>query len=247
MSIAVFDIDNTLVKGSTAFPALVALAREGLIKRDGISSAIYQQLRFRLTATEPDLGELRTKALAAIRDVSIAKIDEVLEDVADRLVAKSMFPGSVRLLREHLERGDEVWLATAGPGRLACKIAERLGAHGAVGSEVEVRDGLCTGALLGPFLHGKAKAAAIGDLIRSRGWDPATLHAYSDSFRDLPLLRLAGAPGVVNPDSRLRRLAEQSGWPVFDTSPRHRLTSVPVLTAVAAGAIASVAAMARRR
>ncbi len=38
--------------------------------------------------------------------------------------------------------------------------------------------------------------------------------AYSDSINDLPLLELVGQPQVVNPDRRLRQVADARGWPV---------------------------------
>jgi len=247
MSVAIFDIDNTLVRGSTAFPAVRALARAGLIESKGLSGAIYQQLRFRMTATEPELVHIRSRALAAIRDVSIAKIDEVLDSVADRLVAKSVFPGSLNLIRSHLDRGDEVWLATAGPARLATMLAERLGAHGAIGSEVEVADGRCTGALAGPFMHGDEKAAAVEALASEKGWDRSSMYAYSDSFRDLPMLLLASVPNVVNPDSKLRRFAESQNWPIHDTSNRNRYKTMTALTTASLTAIAATSAVLRRR
>jgi HAD superfamily hydrolase (TIGR01490 family) len=240
MAVAVFDIDNTLVKGSTTFPAVAALARAGLIEHRGIMTALYQQMKFRLTFTEPDLAELRRRALSAIRDVSVTKIDEVLEEVAERLVSTQIFPGSLHLLRTHQERGDDVWLATAGPGRLAEKIASRLGVTGSVGSEVEVENGRCTGALAGPFLHGPAKADAIHQLALRLGWDMTAVTAYSDSIRDLPMLRLVAAPNVVNPDPKLRRFASSNGWPVHDTSARtgfEKLTSVASTIATATSAL----------
>lgn len=247
MSVAIFDIDNTLVRGSTAFPAVRALAKAGLIESKGLYGAVYQQIRFRLTATEPELGQIRSRALAAIRDVSIAKIDEVLDSVADRLVTKAVFPGSLNLIRTHLDKGDEVWLATAGPARLANMIAERLGAHGAIGSEVEVEDGRCTGALAGPFLHGDEKAAAVDALVAEKGWDRTSIHAYSDSFRDLPMLLLASVPNVVNPDSRLRRFAESQNWPIHDTSNRNRYKTMTTLATAGLTAAAATGALLKRR
>jgi len=247
MSIAIFDIDNTLVRGSTAFPAVKALARAGLIESKGLYGAVFEQLRFRVTATEPELAQLRSRALAAIRGVSVLKIDEVLDSVAERLVSKAVFPGSLNLIRSHLEMGDEVWLATAGPARLANMIAQRLGAHGAIGSEVEVENGRCTGALAGPFLHGEEKAAAVARLVEARCLDRAEIHAYSDSFRDLPMLMLASVPNVVNPDSKLRRFAETRNWPIHDTSNRNRYKKLTGFTAAGVAAVAASSAIFARR
>jgi phosphoserine phosphatase len=35
---------------------------------------------------------------------------------------------------------------------------------------------------------------------------------YSDSITDLPLLERVSHPVAVNPDARLRRIAERRGW-----------------------------------
>jgi HAD superfamily hydrolase (TIGR01490 family) len=219
MSAAVFDIDNTLVKGSTLYHAALTLGRAGLVDLSTLPRAIFEQYRFRLTATEPELDGIRRRALSAIEGVPVARIEEALAGLGDRILSKAVFPGSLKLVRAHLERGDEVWLATAGPAEIARQIASRLGLTGALGTEVEVLDGHCTGSLQGPLLHGSAKADAVTRLGLERGWDLDQVSTYSDSSRDLPLLRCGGRPNAVNPDRRLRRLANHEGWPVHDTAP----------------------------
>jgi phosphoserine phosphatase len=37
---------------------------------------------------------------------------------------------------------------------------------------------------------------------------------YSDSITDLPLLEVVKAPIVINPDRRLRKIANKRGWPI---------------------------------
>jgi len=220
MNAAVFDVDNTLVKGSTLYHAAVTLGRAGLVDLSALPRAAFEQYRFRLTANEPDLDGVRRRALKAIEGLPIARLEEALSGLGERLLARAVFPGSLALVNRHLERGDEVWLATAGPAELARQLAARLGLTGAIGTELEVHEGRCTGALEGPLLHGHAKADAVTRLGLLRGWDLTRVSAYSDSSRDLPLLRCAGLPNVVNPDRKLRRLAAEEGWPVYDTSPK---------------------------
>ena len=40
-------------------------------------------------------------------------------------------------------------------------------------------------------------------------------YAYADSLSDLPLLAACGHPVAVNPDRRLRLVAERGGWPIL--------------------------------
>ena len=51
---------------------------------------------------------------------------------------------------------------------------------------------------------------------RGLGWrDVGTVHFYSDSINDLPLLEKATHPVATNPDERLTEIAQQRGWPIL--------------------------------
>lgn len=235
MTAAVFDIDNTLIRGSVLAPAGVALARSGIIDVRNLARVAWRQGWFRITGTEPRLGTIRTQALDAIRGIHAAHIEAVLDEVARKILAESTHRRSIELLQQHLRAGHEVWLATAGPGALARRLAELLGAHGAIGTEVRVVNGVCTGELDGHVLHGRRKADAVAELAANRGWDLTQVHAYSDSVNDLPLLNLVGRPAVVNPDRRLARHAGAVNWPVHHTSQRHTVLRLGASLAFAAG------------
>ena len=85
-----------------------------------------------------------------------------------------------------------------------------------LGTVSEVVDGAYTGNLVGAVLHGPEKAIAVRALAEREGIDLAASSAYSDSANDLPLLECVGLPHVVNPDRRLKRIARQRGWPVYE-------------------------------
>jgi HAD superfamily hydrolase (TIGR01490 family) len=220
MSVAVFDIDNTLVRGATLMPATTALVREGLVDLSVLPRALFEQLKFRATSAEPEVGGILERCLQAVAGVAVVDIEDVFNRVAQRIAERSVHRGTLDIAKAHLLAGHEVWLATAGPSALAERLASVLGFTGAVGTQVDIADGLCTGKLAGPLIHGGQKASAIADLARSRGWSLSSISAYSDSMNDRPLLELVGDPHAVNPDRGLRKLARQEGWPVHDTSNR---------------------------
>jgi len=45
--------------------------------------------------------------------------------------------------------------------------------------------------------------------------DLVSSYFYTDSISDLPLLERVAHPAAVNPDRKLRRLAQQCGWPIL--------------------------------
>ena len=239
MSVAVFDVDNTLVKGAALMPAAMGLFRAGLIDLSVLPRGVFEQIRFRVAANEPDVIGILERCLAAIAGVAASEIEEVFNRVAHRIASSSVHAGTVDIARRHLDAGDQVWLATAGPIALATRLASALGFTGAVGTEVGVVEGRCTGRLAGPLLHGNHKADAVESLALRNGWELHEMSAYSDSVNDLPLLSLVGRPHAVNPDRKLRHHARTEGWPIHDTSNRQTLLKVTG-TALCVGTLAAL-------
>ena len=55
----------------------------------------------------------------------------------------------------------------------------------------------------------------IREHAKEHDHDLAQCFAYSDSYSDVPMLSVVGHPAAVNPDLKLRRLAQAYGWPVI--------------------------------
>ncbi|WP_062381781.1 HAD family hydrolase [Demequina pelophila] len=220
---AFFDVDNTVVRGASAFH----LAR-GLWQRDyftfsdivrfGWATANYTLFG----ESKEQLDHVREHGLEIIKGWSVAEMTAVGEEVYDELLAMRIFPGTKAIIDSHLARGHEVWLVTASPIEIGRMIARRLGATGALGTEAEHVGGYYTGKLNGGFLHGDLKATRIRELAERTGIDLARSHAYGDSLNDVPMLEAVGKPCPINPDPRMRKLARDRGWPVREFRKRSK-------------------------
>jgi HAD superfamily hydrolase (TIGR01490 family) len=147
------------------------------------------------------------------------KVSDILalgEEIYDEYVSPKLWERTCEIAREHLSRGEDVWLVTAAPQDMANIIAQRLGLTGAIGSKVVIENGIFTGELDGKILHGSEKAIAITKLAQERGYDLKNCYSYSDSHNDIPLLTAVGNPSAINPDAILRIKALAEGWPVHD-------------------------------
>jgi HAD superfamily hydrolase (TIGR01490 family) len=114
-------------------------------------------------------------------------------------------------VESHRAAGEVIALVTGALRFAAWPLARDLGIEHVACSEVEVHDGRLTGRPR-HLCYGAAKVEAASRVAEAEGFalDHATF--YSDSITDLPLLELVGTPVVVNPDSRLRRVALRRGW-----------------------------------
>jgi HAD superfamily hydrolase (TIGR01490 family) len=135
-------------------------------------------------------------------------------------IKPKLWPETVRLAREHIAAGREVWLVTATPQEIADVIAKQLGLTGGLGTLVEQKDGVLTGRLVGEALHGKHKRHAIKNLAEQRNISLRNSYAYSDSVNDLPMLTAVGSAVAVNPDKQLKVYAKAAGWPILDFKKR---------------------------
>lgn len=215
---AFFDVDNTLVRGSTLYFLGRGMYQRGFFTKADISRFVVANLRFRMTGVEKqDVIDRYQKA--ATDFVGGHKVTDILklgEEIYDEFVSPKLWQGTYRIAQAHLSKGEDVWLVTAAPQDMANIIASRLGFTGALGTKVIVQDGIYTGDLDGKILHGSEKAVAITFLAEERGYELAHCYSYSDSHNDLPLLNAVGHPSAINPDAILRIKALAEGWPIHD-------------------------------
>jgi HAD superfamily hydrolase (TIGR01490 family) len=250
---AFFDVDNTMMMGSSMFHISRGLAARKFFTTRDLGRFAYRQMVFRIGGSEP-AGYLQEAHKAALAFAAGWHVDEVVrlgEEIYDELMAERIWPGTRALAEGHLAAGRRVWLVTATPVELASIIANRLGLTGALGTVAEHKDGVYTGQLVGELLHGPAKAAAIRALAEREGLDLSRCTAYGDSANDIPMLSLVGTAVAINPDPELRRVAKEQGWQVRDYRNGRKALRVGVPTAAVAGAvggaISTTLALRRRR
>lgn len=215
---AFFDVDNTLIRGSTIYFIGRGMYQRGYFTKKDISRFVLANLRFRLTGKEnkEEIARYQKSATDFIGGHSVKDIEAIAQEIYDEYVSPAIWQGTIEIAQKHLSNNEEVWLVTAAPEDMAVLIAKRLGLTGALGSKAEIKDGVYTGAMLGTLLHGKEKVIAVQDLAQRTGLNLAECYAYSDSHNDLPLLQSVGHPSAINPDAILGLRAMAEGWPIYD-------------------------------
>lgn len=217
-SAAFFDLDNTMVRGSTLYFLGRAMYQRGFFTKADISKFVVANVRFRLTGTEkPEvISRFQKAATDFIGGHDVKEIYTIAQSVYDEFVSPALIQGTIDIAKQHLAEGTEVWLVTAAPEDMAKLISDRLGFTGALGTKVEIENGKYVGKLNGQILHGIEKARAVRELAAERGFSLNNCHAYSDSASDFPLLQSVGTPHAINPDARLRIKALAENWEIID-------------------------------
>jgi HAD superfamily hydrolase (TIGR01490 family) len=249
-SAAFFDLDRTLIEGSSAFQFGRAAYRAGLLSRRQLVADGWANLMFRLRGASDEAShELRNRISRSLAGTRVRDLERLGADVLAGVLPR-IYPQVLALAYEHQDAGRRVYIVTAASQGLAEILAHVLVLDGAVGSQFsEVRDGVYTGRPTGLFVYGNEKALAIERLAQREGLDLAQCYAYSDSASDLPMLRLVGHPVAVNPDSTLAKAARAERWEVlrFDRLGRRLKAAAGLAGAAIAGGAGSAALVARGR
>ena len=214
MTLAIFDLDNTLIGGDSDYLWGCFVCEQGLVDGDEFAArneqfyADYQAgkldirayLRFALS---PLVGQAPETLAAWHRKFMATKIEPI------------MLPKAAALIESHRTRGHELLIVTATNHFITRPIADTLGIAELLACEAEMVDGRYTGEPSGVPSYHEGKVTRLRAWLADRDTTLDGAYFYSDSHNDLPLLKLVDHPVAVDPDPTLLAHAEAAGWPVI--------------------------------
>lgn len=213
---AFFDLDRTLMAGSSAYYVAKAGYREGLYPMRRLLADGASTLLFKLFGASDEKSErVRDRILELVAGREADTFRRLAPAVVEELLGR-IRPEAQALLDMHEEAGRDVYIVSASPVEIVGELARALGIAGGLGTESEIVDGVYTGRLAAPFCYGEGKAEVARKIVAERGYDLTQCYAYADSASDLPILQLVAHPVAVNPDRSLMSVAHRRGWPVVE-------------------------------
>jgi HAD superfamily hydrolase (TIGR01490 family) len=211
---AFFDLDKTLMAGSSGVFFARAAYESGMISRSRLVKDIYENVRFRLLGSTDDRADdVRRRVGEMIKGVRVRDLERLSPRILSGVLPR-LYPQMLERAYAHQDAGEPVYILTAASQEMADLLARVLSFDGGIGSRSEIVDGHYTGRPAGPFNYREGKVIAMQEVADREGIDLGASYAYSDSESDLPMLRAGGHAVVVNPDGALRRIALQEGWEV---------------------------------
>ncbi len=211
MTTAVFDLDRTLLPGTTAERIFLRrLVREGVI---GVG-ALIKTTRFLIQ----ERGQNAFKRVKADRPYLTGQHDATLRFHGARCVRDELIPAlserGIDFLLWHQENGHQVVLLSGSLPYVVEPLAKALNIGHVVCSQIETCRQRLTGRLIGLHPYGEAKAQLMLEFGQNHDVDFGLSYCYADHHSDEPLLRLFGQPVCVNPSDRLRQIARTNEWRV---------------------------------
>ncbi|WP_299182189.1 HAD family phosphatase [uncultured Neptuniibacter sp.] len=215
MSLAIFDLDNTLLAGDSDHAWGEFLCEKGIVDSEEYSRAndyFYEQYK----NGGLDIYEFLEFALRPLAKLPRNELDALHQQFMLEKVEPMMLPKAAELLNNHRERGDYLLIITATNRFVTGPIAAHLGVDEIIATDPEEVDGQFTGKVSGTPCFQSGKVTRLNNWLEANPHDLSESYFYSDSHNDLPLLEQVGHPIAVNPDEKLETLANDKLWPVLD-------------------------------
>ncbi|RBW48149.1 HAD family hydrolase [Marinobacter sp. F3R11] len=214
MTLAIFDLDNTLLAGDSDHAWGEFLVEEGIVDAETYRKANDRFYQEYLNGEMDILNYLEF----ALQPLSTHGMDELLEwrnVFMDKKVRPMMQQKADELLKRHRERGHTLMIITATNRFVTEPIAEALGIEHLIATDPEMIDGRYTGAVAGTPSFQEGKVTRLADWLTANGESLDGSWFYSDSHNDLPLLEKVSNPIAVDPDPKLEKHARKQGWQVI--------------------------------
>ena len=215
MSLAIFDLDNTLIGGDSDFLWGEFLGEEGVVDANAYrkkNEYFYQQY---------DLGALDIYAwlefcLEPLSRYSMKELQEFHHRFMIQKIEPIMLDKAQNCINQHKERGDTVLVMTASNSFVTAPIAKKYGINQMLATEPEIKAGRYTGGVSGIPCFQSGKVDKLMPWLQKNEETLTGSTFYSDSHNDLPLLELVDNPVAVNADKILTKIAQKKGWDILN-------------------------------
>lgn len=215
MSLAIFDLDNTLLSGDSDYEWGRFLVQQGIV--DGAEfEQKNQQFYDDYKAGRLDIFGFLRFALKPLADNNRAQLDEWHKEYMQEYVLPLISDGARALVESHRDKGDTLLIITATNSFVTTPIAKEFGIENLLATEPEVVNGQFTGNVAGTPCFKQGKVERLNKWLDQQNITLEESTFYSDSHNDLPLLGLVDHPVAVNPDEVLRNEAEQRDWQIIE-------------------------------
>lgn len=214
MTLAIFDLDNTLIAGDSDHLWGEYLVSQGIVDAAGFK-ATNDQFYEDYLAGQLDIHAYQRFVLKILTEHPLEQLLRWREAFMAQEIAPLMLPGAAELLAQHRAQGHFLLIITATNDFITQPIAEQLGVDHLLATTAGQDGSGYTGDITGVPCYREGKITRLEAWLADTGHDLAGAYFYSDSHNDLPLLRKVDNPVAVDPDPTLAATAREQGWPII--------------------------------
>jgi len=214
MTLAIFDLDNTLIGGDSDYLWGNYLVAAGLVNKD-VYERENQRFYDEYRRGTLNIYEFLDFSLRPLANHPLDTLLELRKRFMVEVITPIILPAAVALIDDHRRQGHTPLIITATNRFITEPIAHAFGVDQLLATEPEVIDGCYTGRVTGTPTFRDGKVTRLRHWLSDHHANLADSWFYSDSHNDLPLLEMVTHPVAVDADETLQQHAEMRGWSII--------------------------------
>jgi HAD superfamily hydrolase (TIGR01490 family) len=212
VSLAIFDLDNTLIANDSDYLWGQFLVDQGIVDKayyESRNAQFYQDYKHGTL----DIVDFLDFSLKPLADNLPERLYEWREQFITEIIKPILLKPAQQLIAQHRERGDTLLVITATNRFVTQPIVNLYGIENLLATTPEFLDGRYTGKFTGVPCFQEGKVTLLQEWLTTNQETMTGSWFYSDSHNDLPLLKLVDHPVAVDPDEKLAAFTQQAQWP----------------------------------
>ncbi len=214
MSLAIFDLDNTLIADDSDYLWGQFLVDQGIVDKayyEAANAKFYEDYK----QGSLDISEFLHFSLKPLADNKPEDLYRWREQFIDTIIRPLLLAPARELIEKHRKRGDTLMVITATNRFVTEPIVKLYGIDNLIATTPDFVDGKYTGTFTGIPCFQEGKVKLLEEWLSQASESLVNSWFYSDSHNDLPLLKRVAYPVAVDPDEKLSAYAAQANWPII--------------------------------
>jgi HAD superfamily hydrolase (TIGR01490 family) len=214
MTLAIFDLDNTLLSCDSDYEWGCFLVRKNLVDKatyDAANLDFFEQYK----QGTLDIYEFCAFSFEPLSEHSMEELQVLHDEFMQTVIRPRMGNKAKALIDHHKEQGHTLLVITATNSFITRPIVQAFGIEHLLATEPKITDGRYTTEIEGIPCFQEGKVARLKQWLRQHNASLDGSYFYSDSYNDLPLMEQVEHVVAVDPDEKLAEIADQRGWKII--------------------------------
>jgi HAD superfamily hydrolase (TIGR01490 family) len=214
MTLAIFDLDNTLLNGDSDYEWGKFLVNKGIVDKNSYEQANKHFLE-QYQAGKLDIYEFSRFAFKPLADNSLEDLFSWRKTFLKEVIVPRISTKARDLVNKHLALDHTLLVITATNSFVTAPIVGEFGIPHLLATEPKQINGHYVAEIEGVPCFQEGKVTRLNTWLKNRDENLEGSFFYSDSHNDLPLLEMVDHAIAVNPDKKLETIARKNNWEVI--------------------------------
>jgi len=214
MTLAIFDLDNTLLSGDSDHGWGNFLVQKKLVDEEKYKRANENFFAMYNQGTL-DIYEYSAFSFKPLAERSMEELEILHKEFMRDVILPMIGSKAKSLVKYHRDQGHTLLVITATNSFITRPIVEAFGIEHLLATDPKIKNGRYTTEIEGTPCFHEGKVLRLNKWLEEMNSDLKGSFFYSDSHNDLPLMELVETAIAVDPDKKLAEIAKTRGWKII--------------------------------